>query len=444
MNLESQGDQARPTAAGLGGDFLVAWADQRTGAGDIYATVVRGGQPGTSFRVNDDGGSTFQTSPVAASVRERAFLVWEDMRRGDFDIYSSSTADGGVWSANVRVNDDAGTAWQRSPALAVDPTGRLLAVWTDFREGDPEIRFSASADGGATWGDGIPDTDVRVDDAPTGALLTAPAIAAGPSEVYVVWKDDRNGPWDIFLSVSRNGGLTWSPGLKVNDDTGFQDQGEPVILADSDHLYVAWTDLRRGNPDIYYTFSEDRGATIGDGLPNSDIRINDDRRGAAQIRPALVQGLGGELLAAWEDDRTGHYDIFLSRSTDGGRTWGDGLENENDEKANDDTGSTDQTDVAAAWTSQGLLVVWEDRRNGEADSYAEFWPGQGGGPDGGANDPDRTALILAGLLVIAALPVAVVLLRRRIRARRSSQPSEGPRRGRAGQPTRNRRRKRFR
>jgi len=47
------------------------------------------------------------------------------------------------WSANVKVNDDVGTAYQELPDIAVDPSGNAYAAWTDYRNGnEPDIYFS--------------------------------------------------------------------------------------------------------------------------------------------------------------------------------------------------------------------------------------------------------------------------------------------------------------
>jgi BNR/Asp-box repeat len=84
--------------------------------------------------------------------------------------------------------------------------------------------------------------------------------------------------------VSTDGGKTWSKPSKVGDDIA-----SPAPLCD----------FGRGPEQC---------------IPGAFIRTNDFPRIA-------VDKANGNLYAAWQDYRFGEYDIILSRSTDGGKTW---------------------------------------------------------------------------------------------------------------------------
>ena len=73
------------------------------------------------------------------------------------DVHFARSTDGGsTWSLPVRVNDDAGTAWQWFGTMSVAPNGRIDVIWNDTRN-DPgggfltELFYSFSVDGGVTW-----------------------------------------------------------------------------------------------------------------------------------------------------------------------------------------------------------------------------------------------------------------------------------------------------
>jgi hypothetical protein len=72
------------------------------------------------------------------------------------DVMFSRSTDGGVtWSAPVRVNDDAGNAWQWFGTMSTSPSGRIDVVWLDTRDNPgtylSSLYYSYSTDGGMTW-----------------------------------------------------------------------------------------------------------------------------------------------------------------------------------------------------------------------------------------------------------------------------------------------------
>lgn len=83
------------------------------------------------------------------------YAVWQDSRGTSVDIYSSRRDPAsGAWSANARVNDDAGTARQSGPAIAIDGSDNAYAVWEDTRNGatNSDIYFSERPSGSGLWG----------------------------------------------------------------------------------------------------------------------------------------------------------------------------------------------------------------------------------------------------------------------------------------------------
>jgi ELWxxDGT repeat protein len=84
---------------------------------------------------------------------------------------------------------------------------------------------------------------------------TFPQAVVNPvnGNIYVVYNDrgvkagDRG---DIFFRLSRDGGQTWSARVRVNDDTGTNDQWFPslAVTPDGAHVGVFWYDRRLDDP----------------------------------------------------------------------------------------------------------------------------------------------------------------------------------------------------
>jgi hypothetical protein len=93
-NTDTPTTQSHPSMAAGGPKLCVAWQDDRNGTNDIYFKSSADG--GVSFtvdeRVDDTGGGpSAQTAPsVATSTGTRCFVVWEDTRLGNSDIYVAS------------------------------------------------------------------------------------------------------------------------------------------------------------------------------------------------------------------------------------------------------------------------------------------------------------------------------------------------------------------
>ncbi|MBV9670008.1 MAG: exo-alpha-sialidase, partial [Acidobacteriales bacterium] len=138
-------------------------------------------------------------------------------------VISQSTDGGATWSGPVEVErvpglprDDNGANEGFSGAVA--PDGTLYAVWAE----GTHIVLTSSKDEGKTFA-------AARDVIETAPLMYAvqgfsrgngfPNIAAGPDgALYVAWSDYRNGDVDVFLSRSKDRGVTWSAAQRVNDD----------------------------------------------------------------------------------------------------------------------------------------------------------------------------------------------------------------------------------
>ncbi len=338
----------RPISGGIGMDQY-PWVLEDGWVGEIIVD----GPGGINRRVNDDPGLTMQRAPsLAIGADGTIYAAWEDTRNGNSDIYFAKSIDGGLnFGLNVRVNNVI-TSEQTAPSLAKDNlTGNIYIAWEDMSSGNLDIYFSRSTDGGLTFFNSI-----KVNNDGGTAIQSGPSVAVGPDgTMYVAWADYRGGDSDIYFAKSTNNGLSFGSNNRVDSAPGGSDQQRPSVAAYATNVYFTWHDVRTGNTDIYFRMSPDHGNTFG-----TETKLNNDPGTAGQSFPDIAVGPEGNIYAAWQDGRNGNLDIYFTRSTDNGMIFGPNLRLDNDNSA-----ATEQIRASVAVGPSGYVyIAWEDSRDG--------------------------------------------------------------------------------
>ena len=250
------------------GRGVVVWADNRNGNWDIYGQLVSsdGSLIGGNFLVNDDTQSAQQHAPKVSSSPEGWFVVtWYDNRLGDDDVFVQRfDTSGNRLGVNVKVNSDAPGHRQSHPDVATDGAGHFTVVWVDWRNGaypsNPDIyscRFDTFL---------IPVTEnilVNGDGALT--AQREPAIAADRmGNVAIIWSDStQSSLWDITGQMLDVSGLVRENNFRANIEAD-SIQLSPSVALDGEYRYVAWSDYRNGNFDIFASVTKynDRGIVV--------------------------------------------------------------------------------------------------------------------------------------------------------------------------------------
>lgn len=155
---------------------------------------------------------------------------------------------------------------------------------------------------------------------------------------------------------------TSSPTQNLPLCTAQNEQHFPVLIADGDNgAIVAWSDARNANRDIFAQRVKATGDMHWkpDGIPICDLP-------SSQSWPLIVSDMNGGAILVWGDTRHGNQDSYAQRiDVDGNRLW-------DSEGVPVCTHPTLQDDVnAIADEKGGVIVVWEDWRNGNQDIYAQ-------------------------------------------------------------------------
>jgi len=323
------------------------------------------------FQVNENAGpnGAWQYYPaIAVDGAGNVVVVWEDERNGDRDIYAQRyAADGTPIGNNFKVNDDNSSAGQESPAIAIDAAGNFVVVWRDERNGDWDIYAQRYAADGTPIG-----SNFRVNDDSGSEWQYSPAITVdGSGNFVVVWTDERNDrDGDIYAQRYAADGTPIGNNFKVNDDSGSANQYSPAIAVDAvGNFVVVWMDKRNGwDGDIYAQRYAADGTPIG-----GNFKVNGDTGSAGQESPAIAIDAAGNFVVVWQDERNDRDgDIYAQRYAADGTPIGDNF------KVNDDQGSAGQEHPAVAMNAAGnFVVVWQDERNDDWDIYAQRYTSDG-------------------------------------------------------------------
>ncbi|MHC5064694.1 MAG: sialidase family protein [Planctomycetota bacterium] len=316
--------------------IFVTWTDDRNGAKDIYFN--RSLDNGSSWLVDDvrldtnQAGLTDSIKPMIAAYDGMVYVTWQDSRnilfldapQGDIqdiaslgvvdaaaafvnadDIYFNRSLDSGAtfMTSDLRLDTDtAGAAQSIDPQIAV-VRDEVYVIWEDKRNGESDIYFNRSLNGGANW----MFTDMRLDGGQPGAALSyRPRIASCGDCIAVIWLDARNGEHDVYFNHSFNSGATWltNPVRVDTDAPGSAHSFRAEIVNFAGAVYVTWQDARNGGltkEDIYFNRSLNHGA---DWLA-SDVRLNTDAPGTAHSMKPQLAVTGNSVYVTWQDNRMG-------------------------------------------------------------------------------------------------------------------------------------------
>ena len=236
--------------------------------------------------------------------------------------------------------------------------GVLNVVWEEDRTGVPGIWFNSSKDGGKSW---LP-ADIHMNH--SDAAATAPDVACAGQDVYVVWEDERDGELknhNIYAAVSGDGGESFSGDevLLDGDVDGAAMSLGPRAVAVGGDVYVAWFDNSDGAYDIRVQASHDHGAT----WLTDPSRADSDERGSAYSAWPSIGATADGVVVAWEDSRNGANDIYASSSDDGGSSFRADVRLD----AGDAAGATNSFEPRIVLDGAMAAVAWYDERNGARD-----------------------------------------------------------------------------
>lgn len=166
--------------------------------------AARGGmQRGPRIGV-DAKKNVYVTAPLCFDEKK----LKEKYPKAELWIAVSSDA-GKSFAPPVQVNDAPESAVESLHQLAVAPNGDAHVVWLDCRGGKGNELFYAKLSGGKV------SKNLKI--SPPVCPCCAPGIALdGKGNPWVAYRDGSGGSREIFLTLSRDAGKSWTPPARVN------------------------------------------------------------------------------------------------------------------------------------------------------------------------------------------------------------------------------------
>jgi hypothetical protein len=196
------------------------------------------------------------------------------------------------------------------PQLAISPKGTLYATWGDGRDGDDDVFMRRSTDGGQTWAPAVKVNDNGAD----GTAQFLPKVAVGPGErVSVVFLDGRNDPTrkvmlEAFLATSTDGGKSFDNVLLSTKP--FDDSIGPTFGDAYGTDFGTRLGLAAGDGKLYASWVDTSAGTPATGRQDVNFAVVDVPSGSsagpllAGILAAAVLGAGLALFMARRNGKT--------------------------------------------------------------------------------------------------------------------------------------------
>lgn len=218
----------------------------------------------------------------------------------------------GGFALQTRLGYTSGDQWE--PAIAADRFGHVYMLYPQYG-GVPEcptcpsptMILQVSADRGASWaaprqiaapGSGQWDAQIAVDPV-DGRTVYAAWLQNGKSDIAVAKSTDFGGTWSVVIADSTNAGTD-----------------KPILAVRGQDVYVGYNHTQK----VWVSASHDGGASF------TSVNVNPNGKLGWSLAGGGTVTSSGNIYFSWagyeqNGGAKGAVNLYVSASTDGGRTW---------------------------------------------------------------------------------------------------------------------------
>jgi hypothetical protein len=376
-------------AVGLNNMVYVAWQDNNnnnsgginnTKGYDIY------------FKRSINGGASFETHPIKLSDKSyigssefpqiaasgnNVYVVWQYHVGQKSDIYFKRSINGGASFEANTIKLGYVLHFANNPQIAASGNN-VYVVWQDNATKGKNTFFTKSNDGGNTFGKVVDlgNNNNNNNSNPTNTNVSYPKVAAYGNNVYVTWdaySSDYNTKTGkgfkinkVIFRASNDDGINFGKTIEINHDVSSPSSSLQIAAASSDGLYFLWDNYNNSssNSDILFKKTVYGANTFGKvvDLSNTDGDSKNPDIAVGTSLSLSENKKNSNVFVLWEDDSAVNWEIFLTKSTDGGNTFGNVVNLSNNEEYS--------SCPHIATNGDNAYVVWED---GDLDNREIFF-----------------------------------------------------------------------
>jgi len=221
---------------GESGNFIVAWADKRTGDYRVYSQVLDGS--GNPLGRNEPMALYWQSErqvdvAIAICNDDRVLAAWEEGPSSSDNIRGTVIDfQGKPLSDSYVISDDEGSAIQQYPNVDCNAAGMFASVWIDQRSSDYRPYFQLFGEDGSPVGDNVLLSDSTVDN------IQTPCVAIdGIGRSIALWNQSGT----VVGRALNASGAPVAPPFVVNDVPAYGWPNHDLAIKEDGTCIISWS-----------------------------------------------------------------------------------------------------------------------------------------------------------------------------------------------------------